>query len=299
VWINPGQYAFPANLPTPLLGFPLSRTSYIPSASEDCPWSADFETATFGPLISRDGAYGETVLLHRASKTLLVTDLVQQVTPEVPEIFDTDPRPLLYHARSTVDEVLEDTPAVRALGWRRVVLFALFFQPAALKIQTLDGAIKSRRPDVNTDFAGIYPWCWEGDDVKSFKALQGGLLVAPILQKLILNRNPVETLDFVEKVAKWDFNTIVPAHLKEQLRFSGKDFKDAFGFITEKGMKKGLPDPLKADLEFLRDLETGLLEGGVLARAPPLLGRKNTREDLIRQSVYECRGEFCTVKSEP
>jgi hypothetical protein len=52
-------------------------------------------------------------------------------------------------------------------------------------------AIDERRPDINSDFAGIYPWDWVGDDVASFKALQGGLLVAPILQKLILNRYPV------------------------------------------------------------------------------------------------------------
>jgi len=52
-------------------------------------------------------------------------------------------------------------------------------------------AFDERRPDINSDFAGIYPWDWVGDDVASFKALQGGLLVAPILQKLILNRYPV------------------------------------------------------------------------------------------------------------
>ena len=52
-------------------------------------------------------------------------------------------------------------------------------------------ALSNRRPDINPDFAGIYPFDWVGDDVASFKALQGGLLVAPILQKLILNRYPI------------------------------------------------------------------------------------------------------------
>jgi len=300
VWIQPGQYAFPINLSPSLLGFPTSRTSYIPSVSEDCPWHDTFDTATLGPLISRDGAYGETVLHHRSTRTLLVTDVVQQVTKEVPAIFDTDPSPLMYHARSTVDEVLEDTPATRERGWRRVVLFALFFQPAALKIQTLKGAIAARRPDVNPDFAGIYPWCWEGDDKTSFKALtgegSGGLLVAPILRQLILNRNPVETREFVDIVAKWNFKTIVPAHLKETLEFTGKDFKDAFGFLTASGMKKGLPDPLPLDLALLREIDVNLVSGGVLQKAPPLVGTKGvTREDVVKLSVYECRGEFCTT----
>eukprot|EP00966_Prymnesium_polylepis_P013120 302572-Prymnesium_polylepis.2 len=29
---------------------------------------------------------------------------------------------------------------------------------------------------------GLYPWRWARDDEPSFRALQGGLLVAPILQ---------------------------------------------------------------------------------------------------------------------
>jgi len=45
-------------------------------------------------------------------------------------------------------------------------------------------------------------------------SVRGGLLVAPILQKLILNRNPVEVLDFADKVAQWDIERIIPAHLK-------------------------------------------------------------------------------------
>lgn len=60
-------------------------------------------------------------------------------------------------------------------------------------------ALANRAPEINSDFAGIYPWDWVGDDIASFKALQGGLLVAPILQKLILNRYPIVStyLEFV------------------------------------------------------------------------------------------------------
>lgn len=75
-------------------------------------------------------------------------------------------------------------------------------------------AWKERRPDINPDFLGVYPWDWVRDDVASFKAISGGLLVAPILQTLILNRSPVEVLDFADQVKKWDIERIIPGHLK-------------------------------------------------------------------------------------
>lgn len=75
-------------------------------------------------------------------------------------------------------------------------------------------ALAERRPDIDPDFAGVYPWDWVGDDKASFNALKGGLLVAPILQQLILNREPIEVLDFADEVAKWPFTRIIPAHLK-------------------------------------------------------------------------------------
>lgn len=75
-------------------------------------------------------------------------------------------------------------------------------------------AWKDRRPDINPDFLGVYPWDWVRDDIASFKAISGGLLVAPILQTLILNRSPVEVLDFADTVAKWDIERIIPGHLK-------------------------------------------------------------------------------------
>ncbi len=136
VWVQPGQYSFPSNLPTPLLGFPAGRTRVIPSSAAGAPldWR-DFEFRTLGPLISKDGAFGETVFFHKPTRTLLVTDTVLEVTDEVPKIFEADPGPLLFHARSTVTEIVEDTREVRERGWRRVVLFGLFFTPGALKIK--------------------------------------------------------------------------------------------------------------------------------------------------------------------
>jgi hypothetical protein len=62
------------------------------------------------------GAFGETVFFHKDTKTLLCTDTVLEVTEEVPKIFETDAKPLLYHARDTMVEVLEDNEEVRAKG---------------------------------------------------------------------------------------------------------------------------------------------------------------------------------------
>lgn len=157
VWVQPGQYAFPQNLPIPLLGFPAGRTKVIPQTKEAVPadWS-DFDFLTLGPLISKDGAFGETVFFHKPTSTLLVTDTVLEVTNEVPKIFEEDPKPLLYHARTTVTEVVDDTPEVRERGWRRVVLFGLFFTPGALKIK--DGkcrclfALMMRRKQLTSPF---------------------------------------------------------------------------------------------------------------------------------------------------
>lgn len=302
VWLQPGQYSFPSNLPESFLGFPASRTKLIPSDtnSPDIPqeWrDSGLEYQILGPFISRDGAFGETVFYHQPTKTLMVTDTVVEVTDEVPSIYDLDPKPLLYHARDTATEIVQDTPATRKRGYRRVILFGLFFQPSAIQIKDASTAFAERRPDINSDFAGIYPWDWVGDDVKSFNALKGGLLVAPILQKLILNRNPIETLDFADRVAKWDIKRIVPAHLKNDLKYDGKAYRKAFQFLEAKGVDKGQPKPMDADFQTLVDAEINLLESGAVNKTPPLPGGKFSREEILAQSAYGCRSGICTPQS--
>ncbi|CAB9525354.1 expressed unknown protein (Partial), partial [Seminavis robusta] len=103
IWLQKGQYSFPSNLPDSFLGFPVGRTKSMPSSPEEAPpeWNKDFDFLSLGPFISRDGAFGETVFFHRDTKTLLVTDTTVEVNEEVPPIYDSDPAPLIYHARDT------------------------------------------------------------------------------------------------------------------------------------------------------------------------------------------------------
>jgi hypothetical protein len=299
VWLQDGQYSFPNDLPPSFLGYPAGRTKAMPKKIEDAPaeWN-DFDFLTLGPVISKDGAFGETVFFHKDTNTLLCTDTVLEVTEEVPHIFESDSKPLLYHARDTVTDIVEDTEEVRKRGWRRVVLFGLYFMPAAIDIKDGGEAFANRRPDINPDFAGIYPFDWVGDDVGSFKALQGGLLVAPILQRLILNRYPVETLDFADKVAQWPIQRVIPAHFKNDLKYTGKDYRAAFSFLEAKGVPAGLPKPLASDLKTLDDAEINLMESGAIIKCPPLVGGDYSRAEILAQEIYQCRGGICTPRAE-
>jgi Domain of unknown function (DUF4336) len=318
VWLTPGQYAVPLNLPAePYLGFPAGgRTKTLPissSTGQDLNWPGNWDTnelesATLGPIISRDGAFCETVLYHRPTRTLLVTDTCLQVTDEVPAIYDTDPSPLLFHARDTVTDIVTDTPATRIKGWRRLVLFGLFFMPSAIVIKDIATAISERRPDINPDFAGIYPWDWVGDETASWAGLTGTVrsgsqnkpLVAPILQVLLLNRSPVEVLDFANRVARWDIQRIIPAHLKNNLSLTGQEYRNAFGFLEEKGVPNGYPKPLDADLQTLRDAEVSLIQSGAIVPAPPKVGNPQySRADIIAQTTYRCRSDVCSPKADP
>ena len=114
-----------------------------------------------------------------------------------------------------------------------------------------------------------------------------------------MNREPIEVLDFADDVAKWPFKRIIPAHLKNNLQYTGKDYRAAFSFLEAKGVPKGLPKPLDIDMKSLRDAEVGLLESGAVAPCPPLPGGNVSREDILKQTIYGCRGDICSPRSRP
>lgn len=124
--------------------------------------------------------------------------------------------------------------------------------------------------------------------------VQGGLLVAPILQVLLLNRDPGPVLDWADTVAKWPFRRVIPCHLANDVAATPKEFREAFRFLEKdaggwgggRGVAGGLASlfgggggegkgaqPLVEDLQFLRDAEETLVGLGTLFPAAELVDR--------------------------
>lgn len=87
--------------------------------------------------------------------------------------------------------------------------------------------------------------------------------------------------------------------MKNDLKYTGKDYRAAFSFLEASGVPKGLPNPLNADMKTLQEAEVSLLEQGAVARVPPLPGGDVSREDILKQTVYGCRDGLCAPRSSP
>eukprot|EP01038_Epipyxis_sp_PR26KG_P005653 gene5653-7807_t len=297
IYLQPGQYSVPINLPSQLY-FPFGRKlNYIPANSKDAPWYADIDHEIVGPLLPPTGVggYAETAFFHRSTKTLLVTDSIIKVTDDAPDIVQEDPRALLYHARNTMLDVVVDNAENRRKGWRRMVLFGLVFQPTGIEVkefsesfkiaQTVDPEMKKLGEGAIPFAPGLYPWDWIEDEKKSFESLKGGLLVAPILQKLIFNREPAVVAEWVNNVSKWPFERIIPCHFANDVRTTPREFKQAFDFLYEKKKSNLLtlflngnnhnltPQPLEKEVQFLSDVSKQLTKQGVLKEEASLLAR--------------------------
>ncbi|MEO1211328.1 MAG: DUF4336 domain-containing protein [Cyanobacteria bacterium J06638_20] len=276
VYVAPHQWSYPVDLPLSWLGLPGGRTQRLPDDPEAVPFTDEFDYAILGPIQLGLGNFEEVALFHRRSRTLLLTDTLVSVPDHPPAITQLDPYPLLFHARDDAFEAIEDTEANRRKGWQRTALFSFYFRPDALDTVTLGQSFReslrvgdrSRRA-----FFGIYPFRWKPHWQQSFEALRGNgrPFVAPILQTLILNRDPAATLGWVDQVAQWEFQHIIPAHLDAPLEIGADAFRNAFRFLYPEGDRiKLLPD---ADFELLRELDVSLSRRGITPPVPPSLKR--------------------------
>jgi len=282
VFVAPHQWSFPLNLPLSWLGFPPKRTSPLPEDSSKTPFADQFDYAMLGPIDLGPGLFGEVAFLDKRSGSLLVTDIVVSVPEDPPAIAQLDPYPLLFHAKDSASDLREDNWANRRQGWQRICLFAFYFQPSKLSaINWSDAFSKAKKaPDRSLKaYFGLFPFQWQADWRRSFDALRGNgrLLVAPILQTLILNRAPRATLDWVNQIASWDFQRIIPCHFQKAIAVGPEQFREAFSFLEKQPECSNYPLP-QEDFQLLQDINAGLQKFGILPPAQDIVGAKHSGE---------------------
>ena len=91
------------------------------------------------------------------------------------------------------------------------------------------------------------------------------MLVAPILQTLILNRAPAQTITWVDRVSQWEFEQIIPCHFDAPIAATPQEFRAAFDFLKAN-------DQIDADLStttnnLLQQIEQKLVRWRIIVPA--------------------------------
>lgn len=267
VYVAPQQWSFPLDLPLSWLGLPGDRTQVLPEDSAALPFADQFEVEVLGPIDLGTGWFGEVALYDRPTRSLLLADTLIAIPEEPPAIVQLDSFPLRFHAKDTALETVADTAENRRKGWQRICLFANYFRPSVLDTPPWGEVFRvaRRAPDRSRkNYFGVYPFQWQPSWQRSFEALRnnGRPLVAPVLQTLILNRAPAETLAWVDRVAQWQCDRLIPAHFQAPLPFSAAEFRAAFSFLeSDETTLTPLPE---VDLQLLMEIDRGLCDRGIV-----------------------------------
>jgi hypothetical protein len=273
IWVCPGQWSFPVQLPLAWLGVPARRTKVL--LDDGVPHGDVCEWISLGPLDLGVGRFQEISCFHRPSGALLVTDALVGISAEPPSLFDLDPTPLLFHARERGDQPLNDTPDARRRGWARLVLFASYLRPEPLEVPTLKQVFRHAfRPGLRSAKAhfGLYPFQWTSGWEAAAAALMGEaepkIQVAPVLERLVLPRAKESLLDWLEQLGQWsDLRWLVSAHYSAPIGFTANTLRSLVQDLTERPWA-----PSTSNWEFLGSIDQRLLNLGVVPEQPRLRG---------------------------
>ena len=110
-------------------------------------------------------------------------------------------------------------------------------------------------------YFGVYPWKWKSNWKQSFNALRGNgrLLVAPILQTLIFNREPQAVINWANTAAGWEFQQIIPCHFDSPIKAGPHQFRQAFTFLEKR--RSGGGDLFRSGSQPLPEEDFSVLRG--------------------------------------
>lgn len=207
VWVAPGQFSFPVNLPNQFFGiFPAGE---LDADGSSMPWRDEIDTKLLRlpPLFWNQYTYCEAAFLHRDSGAMLVTDAAVFVAREPPKAIPKEAlRDLGAEDGFTISLLRfgnyrggRDLPGVECdrvetpelcerTGWQRMALFSLFIAPDARNV--------------------LQP-------ADSFAGLEGRFAVSPIVFSVVFQHHRAAVREWVDAiVADWGDATkhVVSAH---------------------------------------------------------------------------------------
>ena len=225
VWIAPGQFSFPLQLPPQFFGiFPTGTI-----ADGDMPWETEIDTKLLRlpSLFWGNYTYCEAGFYHKDSRSVLVTDAAVYVDDQPPEVIPRSSlvdlgapdgftisllRALDFRGGRTLpgaDVTREDPDGCAKVGWKRMALFSLFIAPDAKNIL---------KPDA------------------SFQGLAGKFVVSPIVYVIVFQHYRKEVLTWVNSIGRdWGgADRVIGAHFPvcERDAMKRPGFGGMFGAAT-------------------------------------------------------------------
>ena len=238
IWVCPGQWSFPINLPLDFIGIPSKRTKVL--FEDGTPYSDEFVWNSLGPINLGLGRFQEISCFHKPTLTLHVTDAIVGIDRNPPRIFDYDPTPLLFHSRESGDEYLLDSPEARKKGWLRLILFSSYLKPAKLKIPSIKEIVKnSFKKDLRNQKShfGIFPFLWADDWEDSLSEItieeNVKIQIAPVLKKLIFPRSKKILINWLMALKEFkNMKYLISAHYSSPVNFTIEDVSQLIDFIN-------------------------------------------------------------------
>ena len=248
VWVADGLWSVPVDLPNTFLGInpagvlvPSGTDRRFPNGRGDAndptpanpqpPWLDELEYKVLRVDTAGANPYIEAVFLHKASRTLLVTDLVFSIPTDPPAVIDRD------RLLNLAPDDPKDAPApmsddaLRA-GWAKASLVVSFLGPSR-QSQVEAGTFKGKLR-------------WEPGWERSIAAIENRILPSPILRTLVFSKGKGPTRRFLEELrADWGdaFDEIVPAHYDAPVKGTAADVDAAFSFLDAPDFFTGLASP--------------------------------------------------------